>query len=238
MAIKYLMDDIRDRLISIVIQEWPLRLSDMEQRDAIIDDGIAEFGVFSRIEWPDYLVPEPASAIALAEHPECNITSVLPAAYYNILRCDPNKSWEATLQKHCSAGDTRFVITRNGGKPARWECLSASSLMKILRVQSFIEDASRRHLSHRGTLVQEILGCNSRSRSCYHTWRRILSKSHYGVTVYIHRLDFFGQLRDIERRLVKANMCHNCHPKYSDKIAMVKIRVWRELEGICCSRLG
>ncbi|KLO13583.1 hypothetical protein SCHPADRAFT_873850 [Schizopora paradoxa] len=236
MASKYLMDGLRERLISIIEQEWPLRLRDMERRDAIIDDDIAKFGVYSTIEWPDYLIPEPAAAIALAEHPECHIPSILPAAYYNLLRCEPTKSWEAALKKICSSDDARFIITRDGGKPARWECLSATSFFKLLRVQSFVENALRKHFSY--TFLEEIQGCRSRSRSCYTTWIRILDRSRYRVSFHIHRLDIFGQLRDLDRRMTKAYMCYNCHPKYSDRIAMVKTGVWEGLEGICCPRLG
>ncbi|KLO13580.1 hypothetical protein SCHPADRAFT_827761 [Schizopora paradoxa] len=231
MASKYMMDDLCKRLISVVEQEWPLRLKDMELRDGILDDIIAKYGAYSSTEWPEQLIPEPASAIALAER--YNIPSILPAAYYNLLRCNPNESWELTLRKVCSAGDTRFLVTGRGGKPARWECLSAASFLKLLQVQNFVESAQHKYFSF--SLPQKIPGCLSlsQSRSCFHTWMRILDNSHR-IPVHIHARDIFGQLRDLEVRMLNANMCYNCYPKYTDEIQRVKVRVWEGLEEICC----
>lgn len=231
MASKYLMVDLRTGLISVVEQEWPLRLQDMELRDGILDDIIVNYGAYSTIEWPDQLIPEPAAAIALAE--DHDIPSILPAAYYNLLRCTPTQNWELALRKTCFQGDTRFLITGLGGKPARWECLSTASFMKLLRLQYYVENAQLKHFGH--SLLREVPGCLSQARPCYEAWMEFLDKSRR-VPVHIHKQDIFGQLRELELRMVNADMCYTCYPKYADEIQRVKATVWEGLVEISCSR--
>ncbi len=78
--------------------EWPLDVEDLGTKDQLLndylnheDDGVRE-DAFIFSSWPLHFVPEPASAIALAE--DYDIDSILPAAYYDILRCSPRVDWD------------------------------------------------------------------------------------------------------------------------------------------------
>ncbi len=57
MASKYLMGDLRMKLVRIVEQEWPLRLRDMEQRDGTLEK-VFDNDSFIDTEWPTHLIPE------------------------------------------------------------------------------------------------------------------------------------------------------------------------------------
>ncbi len=119
------------------IHRRPLTIDDLEIRDQSLEEFLRNCGVQRPLGWPTQFVPEPAAAIALAE--DFDIKTILPAVYYDLMRCLTDKGWDEALE-----ADLQFFATNTRmGKPARWDCLSAKSFRKLLRLRDFAEYQSR-----------------------------------------------------------------------------------------------
>ncbi|KLO13577.1 hypothetical protein SCHPADRAFT_873836 [Schizopora paradoxa] len=229
MSSKYLMGDLRARLVRVLEQEWPLRLRDMEQMARNLDDVYARVGYFSDTGWPTYFVPEPAAAIALAE--DFNILSILPAAYYDLLRCEPGTSWDGTFERMERDEMRNEMLLTGGDKPARWECLSAESLTKVLRLQKYIQneywDLNIR-LFHEGTECKE---------SCRDNFSEIVGDS-WKAPSRVQERDILRALQDISTGLNNTtSVCYKCVEAYLGKIKNARAAIWKGFKAICLSGL-
>jgi len=75
LATKYKMSSLRKRFISILQADWPYEIEDWDDNETEIAKAVGEKLPF----------PEPARVIRLAR--ECNVPSLLPAAFYHLGRC-------------------------------------------------------------------------------------------------------------------------------------------------------
>ncbi|KLO13579.1 hypothetical protein SCHPADRAFT_355310 [Schizopora paradoxa] len=235
MASKYLMDDLRAKLIRILEQEWPPNLNDLNQKDRILDDMVKSLngGVFLVTEWPLHLTPEPAAAIALAE--DYDIPSILPAAYYDLLRCAPGVDWDLKFAEEPPGGPTgfRFCVSHVGGKPARWESLSRDSLLKLLRLQGYVE--RHYHFEFKKTLLEDNPECNN--TSCRKTWVDLVNTLGT-VPTHVCGRDIYRVYRALVSELQDANsqICLDCLSAYAPKITKGRNAVWSKLEEICLAK--
>ena len=81
---------------------------------------------------PEALFPEPASAIRLAR--ECNIPTILPAAFYHLSRLSTDNDWGEVL------GRSEVVET---DCVAQWSLLTADDLRCLLKGQAKLRQAPR-----------------------------------------------------------------------------------------------
>lgn len=97
MANKYQVDFIRQKIVARLESDWPQTISAWERLESEIstmgDQEIAlgYSGSPSRPLTLDNALPEPASAIRLAR--DCNIPSILPAAFYHLSRLSIGDDW-------------------------------------------------------------------------------------------------------------------------------------------------
>ncbi|KLO13582.1 hypothetical protein SCHPADRAFT_852288 [Schizopora paradoxa] len=235
MASKYLMDDLRLKLIRIVEYEWPNDLDNMEEKDRIMDDIIDRHeGFFAVTHWPAHFIPEPAAAIALAE--DFDIPTILPFAYYDLLRCSPGSNWDEDFDKEIEDAMFRFKVTKMGGKSARWDTLSANSLLKTLQLQEYIE---RQYNTQFQMFRTRIYQCRRPPSECQKTWLDLLKK--FGeLPGSVQGRDIIRTLRDLDFELTGAEplglVCTVCRIVYSSHIYEARTNVWNGVENICSAR--
>lgn len=133
MANKYQVDNIRRIVLERLESDWPQSLSDWRRLEAEIE--VMEHDAWTHVEDPasmvslhlDRSLAEPASAIRLAQ--ECNIPSILPAAYYQLSRLTVEHD-TASVEKDPES----FVITHGiEQRTARWSLLEKEDLMRVFR---------------------------------------------------------------------------------------------------------
>lgn len=139
MANKYQVEKIRRIIVDRLESDWPQSLLDWKRLEAEIE--VMERDAWAHVEVPgdmvnvhlDRLLPEPASAIRLAQ--ECNVPSILPAAYYHLSRLTVEHD-TALVEK-----DTESFVIRYGieQRTARWSLLEKENLMHLLGGKSKIQ---------------------------------------------------------------------------------------------------
>lgn len=133
MANKYQVEKIRRIIVERLESDWPQSLTDWRRLEAEIE--VMESGAWALAEDPqtmtylhvDRHLPEPASAIRLAH--ECDIPSILPAAYYQL-------SWLTVEHDTDLAGKDRTLFVMTHGleqRTAQWSLLEKEDLMRVLR---------------------------------------------------------------------------------------------------------
>ncbi|KLO13585.1 hypothetical protein SCHPADRAFT_997231 [Schizopora paradoxa] len=230
MASKYIMTDLRAKLVHAFESEWPLKVEDLEFKDQLFIDyfthgenGLRDDpGDFAG--WPLHLVPEPASAIALAE--DFDIKTVLPAAYYDLLRCAPRRDWNQFF-----GWPEDVYLPGPIEKPARWECLSAKSYKRMVYLQDVVvEEAHHRFEYLKGYKCK---GCsNIGPESCAEAWRSLVRE----VEVFpdhVRERDLLKQLRDLRVRITRERFCDSCRTKYLDIIKVQRNGFWKTFQRVC-----
>lgn len=135
LATKYQIDDIRKAIIERLESDWPQTLGQWDALEAHADALTLEYRANGPVEglYPDDQLPEPASAIRLAR--ECNIPSILPAAFYHLSRLSPGNDWD---KAHASRGDVSGVPQAQyqlGLRTAKWCLLDTDDFMCLLRAK-------------------------------------------------------------------------------------------------------
>ncbi|KLO13581.1 hypothetical protein SCHPADRAFT_873849 [Schizopora paradoxa] len=234
MASKYVMTDLRAKLVRAFESEWPLNVEDLEFRDQLLidyfnheDRGVR--GSTGNFEgWPLHLIPEPAAAIALAE--EFDIDSVLPAAYYDIMRCAPRNEWDEDFDW----SETVFL----GGppdKPARWASLPAASYRKMVYLQEVMTEEIMKRFGGLGSHIPR--NCREQEEGlCRSTWTELVKQEGH-VAEHIQCRDLFTQLRDLRTRSYKSQICDECKTSYLDKIEQYRKESWDVLQSVSCGDL-
>lgn len=122
-ATKYQVDHIRQRIVKRLEADWPQNVAQWERLDAEIDRAMTQNFLWNFVPsfTVDDIFPEPVSAICLAR--ECNITSILPAAFYQLSRIGIAYDWEE-MRKPESGIISIF-------RTARWSLLSAEDLRRL-----------------------------------------------------------------------------------------------------------
>lgn len=231
LASKYMMADLRAKLVRIVEREWPLTVADMEVRTQLFLDlmhnsrGGASHGVCTVNAWPVNLVPEPAAAVMLAE--EFGIKSIMPAAYYELSRCSPTRVWGS------------FDATKYSDKPARWSCLSAKALLKLYRLQTFMVGLTNerfKHLSRKLVVSCSFPISEDTDNECRVPWVEIV-KDEGTIATSVQDRDIVMQLRAVRMRLLgsESGMCVNCNKVLFKVLNTMSNDVWGEIQNFCWS---
>ncbi|KLO13574.1 hypothetical protein SCHPADRAFT_997222 [Schizopora paradoxa] len=225
LASKYLMNELRAKLIRIVEFQWPLDRNELERRDAILDR-TKKIELGSECEWSHMYLPEPAAAISLAE--EFNIQSIMPAAYYDLMRCSPSRDWDDALE------EMPFIMDPgNYLKPARWHLLPPVALLKLLKLRDLFENREFAWT----TLWQVMPKCESRKRC-----REILTSIHksknedaFTRICSLRARNPLFVIRGIEERLLVSDMCLDCNCEVEAYITTARNEIWEELCRISCA---
>jgi len=230
MASKYLMTSLQAKLVGIFESEWPLSVDDLELKDQLLFDymahgpeGVREDPNDFFCDWPLHFVPEPASAIALAE--EFDIPSILPAAYYDILRCAPRKDWDRTFRW----GNAYLIKTSD--KPARWGCLSGKSLRKIHYLQDVLWEETENLFDllagYKPKECQE-----EQSGRCRRAWVKLVEEIRQ-MPDRVQERDVLKQLRDLRVGISRNAPCSSCKYAYLGAIREHRKEMWACFEQVC-----
>ncbi len=224
MSSKYLMANLRASLIRILESEWPTTLEELEYRDRLFQDCLQRKSHGSG--WPARFVPEPAAAIALAE--DYDVRTILPAAYYDLLRCAPRSDWK-WLERPGS------YMTKQSDKPARWGCLSRKSLRKFHRLQDFLTEETCNIFEYYDMWLLAELRCprsDSRSELCGKTWLQLIP-SERDIPLRPQDRDLFNELRRLRFRTEKSEICYNCKRVFLKAIDDIKRDTWERIRKVC-----
>jgi len=241
LASKYLMAELRAKLVRVVEREWPSSLDEMDMRDQAFEELKGRIDSDMLVQgWPIQFLPEPAAAIALAE--EFNIKSILPAAYYDLTRCAPLRCWDASSE---TDGESFLKFNRYRGKAARWECLSATSILKMLRIRAYFkgEMTTKPNNPYNGGLVTN-LACNLQVQSCsVYSARQRICNGVAAETKAANDLDqdMFLYLRHVRIKVLdlsETGLCSLCRSVFLDDIRRLRNKLWQAVEARAWSADG
>lgn len=124
LANKYCMDALRARIVQHIEQDWPQSLAQWDQLEGEIEVMIEGRRIDrqSSCMLLDDCLPEPASAIRLGR--ECNIPSILPAAFYHLSRLS------VFNDKQVKSPDATAELTK---RSADWHSLDVTDLICLLK---------------------------------------------------------------------------------------------------------
>lgn len=148
LANKYQVDSIRRRIVEHLEADWPQSALAWERLEAEVEVMSTRFydqhssTVVDGLPLDDAL-PEPASAIRLAR--ECNIPSILPAAFYHLSRLSIEDDWDRVRK---TPGDLTEYSQLRGPeqRTAHWSLLDGDDMRRVLRGKANIRKYAR--LSH------------------------------------------------------------------------------------------
>ena len=186
------MDRIRERIVEHIEQDWPitLRLWDTLERQINLNSY--------------HHLPEPASAIRLAR--ECNVPSILPAAFYHLSRLsvfdDGNGAYDAD----------------SGRRTAEWGLLSAQDLLCLMK-------GSRRLKVAVCGILSDFPCCES---DCTTINRLAVFK---GIRdACRHSCDILRITRlHIENRPYEGKICYTCYSQVRSNLAEFREELWTNL---------
>jgi len=225
MATKYEMPELREKLVRIVESEWPMTPDEFEDFDRRHDELYKRYkdGIVELASWPLHLLPEPAAAIALAL--EFNIPSILPAAYYDLSRCDVDWEWD-----NVNLDSMAFHVCHHG-KPPRWHLMSAAAHRNLLRVHGAISSGAFN--------VQSCCSTEPR-RNCqaFPTCKGIWSDLRLRLVTPKLHCDILKCLRDILHvkengsKTLPSKLCKSCEQTFLYEVVDMRENIWSQIVEI------
>lgn len=135
MANKYQVNFIRKKIVERLESDWPQTVSAWERLESEIttmgdqEDALEHPGPFFAL---DDILPEPATAIRLAR--DCNIPSILPAAFYHLSRLSISDDYY--IVRGLNKSEVLFPIAYPRFRSARWSLLTGDELRCLLTGQA------------------------------------------------------------------------------------------------------
>lgn len=180
----------------------------------------ARVGVLSSTgEWcqdkdPDFNLPEPASAIAIAR--KFDIPAILPAAFYDLSTISPLSDWEARYD--CGVGDENEI----GERSARWGWLNRADLLRVFRGKESLAKAAREFSESEVILYQ----CNV-GLLCLEARQALQTKinDHDGLQ------DVLRHLESLKNRL-DDTICLQCRELLPKVIQYEREDIWDSLKDV------
>jgi hypothetical protein len=230
LASKYDVDHIRHRIIGHVEQDWPRSLWQWDQIETEIHS-LREIWHTNRepaldYEWSyiDDHLPEPASAIRLAR--ECDIPSILPAAFYHLSRLSIYDDWKEA-RKCIDVHSLRYVGLDIGRRTADWSLLAADDFICLLKGQARLSVAA-------GEMLQFGLDShepNEHPSDCCSSLKRSELVKEIREACRLTR-DLFLTTRGYMERRDFDNICQCCHSCIRDDLSNFRRHLWNRLPDI------
>lgn len=222
------MTDLCSKLVRIVEREWPVSVDDLEMKDIPFQDFAKHNHTnMGRGGWPVNFVPEPAAAIALAQ--EFNIESILPSAYYDLTRCTVSRSWDACVAEE---GNSFVETCIFQGKAARWQYLSATDLLKMLRIRELLNGERIKRFKSYFNLTGECTHPGHSQGICREETDRLMSEAHLESTACSDSYpDVLKVLRHLRMKVrLDEELCNYCRNRFSEEIFKRRNEIWRQIE--------
>jgi len=201
LANKYGMDHLRHRIVMHVEADWPQSLWQWDRLEAEIHSMVQtwpeEHGLYiPNVDNIDDILPEPASAIRLGR--ECDIPSILPAAFYHLSRLSIHD--DRTSQRAARGHEAADFFCFDGRRTADWTILSSADYICLLKGRAMIATFSQELFtvpqlgnyqhsidgcvhSEQATLLVQIREACRRSPDVLETSRRYLERESFGDQV-------------------------------------------------------
>jgi hypothetical protein len=146
LADKYGMDRFRHRIVEHIEGDWPRSLWQWDKLEVEIKSMLQTWTA-DCYDTSEYLpiddhLPEPASAIRLGR--ECDISSILPAAFYHLSRLSIDNDREQARLRHAS--DPQYELN-SGLRTAEWRLLTNEDFVSLLKGQTRLCTAADEMLS-------------------------------------------------------------------------------------------
>lgn len=239
MANKYQVDSIRQQIVERLESDWPQSYVDWQRQQAEvqvqleynkrIDEGHFHYTKPSRL---DNAFPEPASAIRLAR--DCDIPSILPAAFYHLSRLNIDDDWDTARKPLDPTAPLWAAYTPTMHRTVRWSLLTADDLRCMLAGKAAI---------HKQVVPSTTIGfCpqdygdgmdevdEDEDETCQMSSRH--SDGSYGKRlrerlVRDRGVDLLECIRDMQRDLTERTLCVVCEERF--KTRLDGDAIWRKL---------
>ncbi|TFK47456.1 hypothetical protein OE88DRAFT_1811253 [Heliocybe sulcata] len=152
---KYDIPSIRERIVSRLEEDWPRTLNEWDALEAEIEEMQKDLHDSHDCDAYNHncdltnFLPEPVSAINLAV--DCDVPSILPAAFYQLMRSSP--SYPRYEYLALDEGDNQDLASErddyvsDGGRLASWQDLSADNHYRLHLGRERINEAIYDRLS-------------------------------------------------------------------------------------------
>jgi hypothetical protein len=229
LASKYDMVHFRHCIIDHIELDWPQSLWNWDQIERETDSlrkiwHKREPELGCPRPYIDDCLPEPASAIRLAR--ECDIPSILPAAFYHLSRLSIYDDWSDARQ--ClEIQSSRYEGLDIGRRTAEWSLLAPGDFICLLKGQARLRVAAAEmlhfgldgyDLDHssddcsplkRSKMLQEIEEACRYSRDILHTTHGYMERKDFGDSV-----------------------CHGCCSRIKDDLSTFRRHLWIKLSDL------
>lgn len=214
MATKYQFDRLRSRIVSHIETDWPQSLQEWDEYWAEVKTQVDRYP-HDPVTCNNERFLEPVSAIRLAR--ECNIPSILPAAFYLLSTVPRSTNWEDYYPT--SSAQIPFHV----GGVARWKDAEVVDLLTLLQGQERLmgpDDAEWLFLQ----TASEADVCDACHTSLVRLteWLRTLNGPPFD------HLKYWAECCE-EKRLKRYGVCSACIRRILRSIAEVRASTWRSL---------
>lgn len=238
MANKYQVDSIRQQIVERLESDWPQSFVDWQRQQAEFqvqleyfthtNDANFHYEKPSRL---DNAFPEPASAIRLAR--ECDIPSILPAAFYHLSRLTIDDDWDTARRKHDPTTHPWVVYSPATHRTVRWPLLTAEDLRCMLAGKAairkrvlpttaigFCPQDYDDPIDEDDEDAEEI--CQMSSRHSDGSYAKRLREQ----LLRERDIDLLECIRDIQRDLAERTLCATCEQRF--KTSLDGDATWRK----------
>lgn len=223
-AVKYDMESLRKRLVSVVADEWPLTLEawDLWQENILKTwprPGSRNTTFCTFNEW----APEPASAIMFARAFGC--AEILPAAFYLLSTIKDPKPWDTPGMEE--------VRTHR----ARWHLLDATAWQTLYRGRVALDE----YCVHRARHIPALWKSRQRhaprcekpaDNSCWNAWEMVLTsvfESEWWSSATLDPLNEMLKRAGEKGVSIVKELCEPCRNALRGQIVREREALWREL---------
>ncbi|KAH7921351.1 hypothetical protein BV22DRAFT_1019553, partial [Leucogyrophana mollusca] len=227
MATKYKIYHLRRDIIHRLQINWPQSLAQWDLLEAEFSsmdslskqDGNEALRVmYTHL---DDCYPEPVSAIRIAR--ECDVPSILPAAFYHLSRLSATvDDWNHARGQHHIEG---YKPPNPGRRTARWDALPASDLLCLIKGR---ESLIRAELD---LVFSDDCGCYGRNAECVG-----IKKSGLLEEIYAERsrtVDVLAMLRHyVDRTDYGDQICSACCAFMKGRLCRARQTLWTQLPDL------
>ncbi|TFY54801.1 hypothetical protein EVG20_g9559 [Dentipellis fragilis] len=216
LADKYDVQHLRTLLVGRLEDDWPQTLLQWDSLEADISGRLEAYKAhgLAGCELEDNF-PEPGSAIEVAR--QCNIPSILPAAFYHLSRISIDYDWDNVREAFADPPDDWYSGTRS----ARWSRIAREDFVCLLqgRVQLsryLDEELSPPYPSDHGRGA-----CTSGHWNTF--WYQLSEECKRDQ-------DVLGTLNlQAKTTVAVEGLCFSCQHRVSDEIEKYRDEIWRQI---------
>ncbi|TFY54802.1 hypothetical protein EVG20_g9562 [Dentipellis fragilis] len=216
LADKYGVQYVRGPIIDQLERDWPQSLFDWDCLEAEIESRRDVFNQHQASCELDDDYPEPGSAIELAR--QCDIPSILPAAFYHLSRIPINYDWDNIHASWDDPPDDYWV-----GRSARWDRLSKEDLLCLLQGRAKLD----KYLDELCSMLYP--EPHTQDSTCnpdiwYAFWESVWQECRRGKDILAVLSPFSEMSGNFSKRWEK--LCWSCRDKITTKASKCRKEIW------------